>query len=327
MFILLGILAGICLPIQTSINANLKKKMGSPYNASLISFGVALIFLLGLLAITERGIYIPFQTLFQQPLWIFGGGICGAIFVTGNILLFLKLGSVQTVVLPILGQIIMGLIIDNFGLFQAEQSNITVLKVIGAACVIVGVIIISLAKQIKTASLEVEISEISTDTQNIVSNIKKDSIQLWVWRIFGVGIGVLSATQVAINGHLGRVVGSSIKGALISFIVGTLLLLIVCLVLKITHPSPQKVEKTAHKNPWWIWLGGIVGGFSILLNVYLSGNIGTGMTVILIVIGATTGGLLVDQFGMFYSDKKPMNLMKIAGIVIMITGACMIKLF
>ena len=54
MSIIFGILAGIGVPIQTSINARLRKKVGSPYRASLVSFAVSLIFLVLLLLIFAR---------------------------------------------------------------------------------------------------------------------------------------------------------------------------------------------------------------------------------------------------------------------------------
>ena len=54
MSIILGILAGIGLPVQTSINTALRKKVGSPYNASLVSFVVALLFLVLLLLVTGQ---------------------------------------------------------------------------------------------------------------------------------------------------------------------------------------------------------------------------------------------------------------------------------
>ena len=42
MSIIFGILAGIGDPIQTSINARLRKKEGSPYRASLVSIAVTM---------------------------------------------------------------------------------------------------------------------------------------------------------------------------------------------------------------------------------------------------------------------------------------------
>ena len=147
MSIILGFLAGVGLPIQTSVNTRLRKKVGSPYNASLVSFVVALLFLSALLLITGQGLHIPLAQLLNEPAWIWIGGICGLVFLTGNILLFSKLGGVQTVVLPVLGQILMGLIIDNFGLFYSQKTPLSVFRIAGAVMVILGVVLVSMAKE------------------------------------------------------------------------------------------------------------------------------------------------------------------------------------
>lgn len=317
MFILLGILAGMALPIQTSINSRLREKVKTSYNASLISFGVAFVFLTLLLIITGQGIMIPFSSLSNEPFWIWLGGAFGVVFVTGNILLFSKLGSVQTVVLPILGQILMGLVVDHFGLFNSVKTPMTILRMVGAILVIAGVIIVSLAKKASVSKNSVTISAIDT----------AENKNLWGWRIFGVLAGMCSAVQAGMNSYLGKVIDSPLKAAMISFLVGTIVLAVICLIMKIKS-SPQKVqEKQAKKYPWWIWIGGMLGACSIFLNVYLSRDIGVGMTVTLIVIGSTAGGILVDTFGLFGAEKKPLTIMKVVGVLIMIAGAASIKLF
>jgi len=311
MSIILGFLAGVGLPIQTSVNTRLRKKVGSPYNASLVSFLVALLFLIVLLLITKQGVYIPFTQLLNEPAWIWIGGICGLVFLTGNILLFSKLGGVQTVVLPVLGQILMGLIIDNFGLFYSQKTALSVFRIAGAILVILGVILVSMAKENKQESKKIS---------------KTENTSLWLWRVFGVFAGMLSATQIAANGYLGKVVGSPIKASVISFTVGIIFLAIICIVLRLKNGKLESKKDKAIKDPWWMWIGGILGGLYILANVYLSRIVGTGMTVIILLIGSTTGGILVDHFGMFESPKKPINLQKILGVLIMVLGAAAIKL-
>ena len=303
MSIILGFLAGVGLPIQTSVNTRLRKKVGSPYNASLVSFVVALLFLSALLLITGQGLHIPLAQLLNEPAWIWIGGICGLVFLTGNILLFSKLGGVQTVVLPVLGQILMGLIIDNFGLFYSQKTPLSVFRIAGAVMVILGVVLVSMAKENKTASEKLQ---------------KSESTTLWIWRAFGIFAGMLSATQIAVNGYLGKVVGS--------FTVGIIFLAIICIVLHFKNGKSESFKNESAKNPWWMWIGGILGGLYILANVYLSRIVGTGMTVIILLIGSTTGGILVDHFGMFESPKKPINAQKILGVLIMILGAAAIKL-
>lgn len=311
MSIILGFLAGVGLPIQTSVNTRLRKKVGSPYNASLVSFVVALLFLSALLLITGQGLHIPLAQLLNEPAWIWIGGICGLVFLTGNILLFSKLGGVQTVVLPVLGQILMGLIIDNFGLFYSQKTPLSVFRIAGAVMVILGVVLVSMAKENKTASEKLQ---------------KSESTTLWIWRAFGIFAGMLSATQIAVNGYLGKVVGSPIKASAISFTVGIIFLAIICIVLHFKNGKSESFKNESAKNPWWMWIGVILGGLYILANVYLSRIVGTGMTVIILLIGSTTGGILVDHFGMFESPKKPINAQKILGVLIMILGAAAIKL-
>lgn len=311
MSIILGFLAGVGLPIQTSVNTRLRKKVGSPYNASLVSFVVALLFLSALLLITGQGLHIPLAQLLNEPAWIWIGGICGLVFLTGNILLFSKLGGVQTVVLPVLGQILMGLIIDNFGLFYSQKTPLSVFRIAGAVMVILGVVLVSMAKENKTASEKLQ---------------KSESTTLWIWRAFGIFAGMLSATQIAVNGYLGKVVGSPIKASAISFTVGIIFLAIICIVLHFKNGKSESFKNESAKNPWWMWIGGILGGLYILANVYLSRIVGTGMTVIILLIGSTTGGILVDHFEMFESPKKPINAQKILGVLIMILGAAAIKL-
>lgn len=143
MSIILGFLAGVGMPVQTSVNTRLRKRVGSPYNVSLVSFLVALVFLSALLLVTGQGVHIPFAELLNEPAWIWIGGICGLVFLTGNILLFSKLGGVQTVVLPVLGQILMGLVIDDFGLFYSQKTSLSVFRIVGAVLVILGVVLVS----------------------------------------------------------------------------------------------------------------------------------------------------------------------------------------
>ena len=220
-----------------------------------------------------------------------------------------KIGSVQTVILPVLGQILMGLVIDSFGLFYVEQSSLTVLHATGAVFVAAGVLVVSRAK----------------DKQQNKSGSERQCFLLW--RIFGVIDGMLSTIQIAVNGYLGKVVDSPMKASAISFATGIIFLGITCIVIDRKRCTVKPSKQQKEKHPWWIWFGGILGSLYILANVTLSSQMSTGMTVIILLMGTTTGGLLVDHFGLFGTDKKPVNVMKVLGVLIMIAGAAVIKLF
>lgn len=309
--ILLGLLAGVGLPVQTSVNTRLRERVGSPYGASLVSFLVGLLFLVVLSLATGQGVQIPFARVGREPLWIWTGGICGVIFLTGNIVLFTKLGGVQTVVLPVLGQILMGLIVDDLGAFRAQVTPLSATRIAGAALVLLGVVLVSLAKAGRTAG---------------DGSARAEHASLWLWRALGVCTGALSAAQTAINGYLGQVLGAPVKASIVSFLVGSLCLAVLCLVRRLRNGRTAPAARTAGNGPWWMWIGGALGGTYVLATVYLSRILGTGMTVIVLLIGSTAGGILVDRFGLFGAPRKPVGRRKLLGVLLMILGAAAIRL-
>ena len=119
---------------------------------------------------------MPVRRMLQEPVWIWFGGICSFIYVTGNILLFAKLGGTLAVILPVLGQILVGLVIDHFGFFYSLKTPISVFRIFGAVLVVAGVVIVSLAKR-------------EAGKNNPKENAHAD---IWLWRIFGVLSGALS---------------------------------------------------------------------------------------------------------------------------------------
>ncbi|MBC8845088.1 DMT family transporter, partial [Escherichia coli] len=63
-------------------------------------------------------------------IWV-GGGTLGVIFLTANILLLPRLGSALLVMITVCGQMIMAIIIDNFGLFQVPMHEINIERLLG----------------------------------------------------------------------------------------------------------------------------------------------------------------------------------------------------
>ena len=214
MSILLGILVGLALPVQTSVNNKLRDKVGTPYNSSLVSFIISTVFLACLLLVTGQGFHLPMDQLAGEPFWVWLGGLCGVVFLTANVILLTKLGSAETVILPVLGQLLMGLLVDSLGLFRAQQIPLTPLRAGGAVLVVAG------------------------SGQAAAAQGQRPAGRLWLWRIVGVAAGMFSATQTAINGHLGQVVGSPLTASMVSFLVGLAALVVLCAVLGSSRGRP-----------------------------------------------------------------------------------------
>lgn len=301
----LGLLAGLILPLQTGVNSRLQRRAGNALNAALISSLIGLVFLYLICLISGQSVAIPFGRLSTEPWWIWLGGACGMFFLTGNIVLMPKIGATQTVIFTITGQILMGLLVDSFGFFRSHAIPMTWLRALGAVLVIGGMVLSSLSKG----------DAVSKQTSN-------KSWKTWAWRLFGIIIGMLSATQTSINGYLGTATESSIQSTIISFWVCAILNAVFCVIVRLKDGKPE-VEK---KGPWWMWTGGIFGGLYVMISLYLATRLGTGLTVIIALIGSTLGGLIIDQFGLLHSEKRKMNWQEILGIVIMIGGTVMIRL-
>ncbi len=308
LFSLFGLAAGIGMPMQTSINAQLGKRVGSPFTAAMINFMVGLAALLIITLLWEHSLMIPFDAIAAAPPWVLFGGAFAVVFVTGNVLLMPRIGAVQTVILPALGQIIMGSLIDTFGWFDSAQRDMSPLRILGVALVFLGVIIVI---TFKTGGF-----------RQTGGNPAKHVKNVWLWRLFGVLVGMCMASQTAVNSHLGVVVDSRLFASVVNFSVGLSLLIIL-------HFALLKTKKPGVKEghmPAWFLAGGLFGDLFVVGNIITAQTVGTGMAVVILLTGLMIGGLLVDQFGLFRSARRPVGWKEVAGVAVMVIGAVLFHL-
>ena len=75
--------------------------------------------------------------------WIsWTGGLFGAIFVGTAILMVPRLGAATTLALIVVGQMFGSLTFDHFGLLGLPQQAASPIRMAGAACLILGVVLI-----------------------------------------------------------------------------------------------------------------------------------------------------------------------------------------
>lgn len=305
--VLFGIFAGALMPVQTSVNTRLRLSVGAPLLASLISFMVGTLTLFLATWITTGRPLPDFSATTGQPWWIFTGGALGVVMLTGNILLFPRVGSVQTVILPVAGQIFMGLLIDSLGLFNSPQIDFSPLRLLGAIAVSSGALLV-----------------VGVFSQGGQDTFVEDGVTVWLWRAFGVVMGACAATQTAVNGHLGTILGSPVGSAFISFAVGVLALLLLLLLAR--TPWRGIVKPAEGRNPWWMWTGGILGATLVFANAFLAPTLGTGLTVVLSLTGMMAASLLIDSLGLIGSRRVPVKPLQVIGLLVIITGVILIRL-
>ncbi|MCM3616601.1 DMT family transporter [Sutcliffiella horikoshii] len=137
-FVVLALFGGILGGIQAPINSQLGRKIGS-IEASFISFFIGTVFLLLLTTFFGKGNLLQVTSV---PKWQLVGGFLGACFVTFVIIAVPKVGVALTIISVIVGQMIISLVIDHFGLFGTGKIAMNSQRIIGIILMLVALIFI-----------------------------------------------------------------------------------------------------------------------------------------------------------------------------------------
>src|SRR5215813_6844236 len=92
-----ALLVGCLLAVQTSANLQLNTAVGTPYGASTVQLGFALLLLAtATVALALSGVSGAFDGLAGVPAWHLLGGLASPLYITSGILLFPRLGALVT---------------------------------------------------------------------------------------------------------------------------------------------------------------------------------------------------------------------------------------
>ena len=292
---------GFLTPIQTAANSCLRKWVISPMVASLVSFTVGTLFL-AIVVFCERGsLLIESELIGRLPWWAWFGGMCGLWGLTVNIIIFPKLGAVQTALMPMLGQIGMGIVIDSFGLLQSPVFPFTLKRAVALLILLAGIVLIVKRKE---------------------SQGKKSN--LLIWQLIGISGGAVFAMQPSMNSLLSIGLYSSVHAAFVSFSTATIMLLL----LVVAFPSDRvNIPKIFSLNrPWWSWLGGIIGGTFVTGFAFFASKTGIGILLITSICGMLTNSLIIDKYGLLGAVKKRIGLRQYIGLVLVVIGIIILRL-
>jgi len=146
---------------------------------------------------------------------------------------------------------------------------------------------------------------------------------VYFYLILALVAGAMMPTQAAINNKLAGYVASPISAAFISFIVGTVGLLVYVL----ATGTPLSNLLNIKDAPPIAWIGGLLGAFFVTCTVILAPRIGVAMTFSLIVAGQMLITLVLDHFGFLGLPVKEISLARIGGILLITAGVVIIRRF
>jgi len=139
--IALAFAAGISIVIQQALNANLRAALDSAVWSGFASYFVGLLCMV-LLAVVLRDPIPSAAVASRIPWWAWSGGLFGAIFIGLAIYLVPVLGAATFISVLIAGQMIASIAFDHFGWLGLAQRTVDLPRLIGAALLIAGVVLI-----------------------------------------------------------------------------------------------------------------------------------------------------------------------------------------
>lgn len=139
--VLLMVAAGAGLVVQTAMNAGLGAALGRPVLGATMNFIVGLAALLLFVLVTRTP--LPSRDMLgNTPLWVWFGGLMGALYVATLTVAGPRLGAIAVLALSVAGQLLASVIVDHFGLLGFPQQPVGVVKLVGVAMVCAGVVLV-----------------------------------------------------------------------------------------------------------------------------------------------------------------------------------------
>jgi bacterial/archaeal transporter family-2 protein len=135
MFGFIAFVAGLASALQTTMNSALGRSIGDPVGAALWSFGTGTIVVVFIYVL--RGGNFTQASIGGAPVWSLLGGFMGAVMVLSVIIAVPKVGLVTALITIVLGQVVMSMVLDAFGL-SGQPRAISLQRVAAVGLLLAG---------------------------------------------------------------------------------------------------------------------------------------------------------------------------------------------
>ena len=124
--------------------------------------------------------------------------------------------------------------------------------------------------------------------------------------------GFVFPFQAGINSQLRLWLGHPILAALVSFLIGTSLLLMYPLILGVPLPAWASLREV----PWGAWIGGVLGAFTVTSTILLAPRLGAVVLIATVVTGQMIASIILDHYGLVGFRTHPVNPWRLVGVVL-----------
>lgn len=316
-FIFLSFLAGVLLPLQSSINATLIEPAKNIIAPAAISFATGTIALLFVSWYDPRGKVretdekesstldliktVPFVTVFFP-------GIIGGYYVTVGAAIGRELGFSLFFVIIVCGNLVSAAFTDHFGMLGFTRRKMTIYRSITMFLVFVG-------------SALSAYDRISFSNDNSLS--PWTTVLLMFLTFFS---GSLFPIQVGLNSTLTRHMKSlPHRITLWSFACGTVYLVLATYFSAYLKSVEQFDIYGFTGSQFWQFIGGPLGAFYVFLTIFLGPLIGVSLFLVLSISGQLVGSLVIDSLGLFRSTQFDVTSTRILGVILVLFASTLFR--
>jgi bacterial/archaeal transporter family-2 protein len=139
---LMVVLGGVGLALQMASNARLRVSTDSPVLTTIISVTVTLVCLTIVWALGGTANRGTVPHLAALPWWAWIGGVFAAFYLVASLVAIPRLGVAVVFSLVISGQMLAALLLDHTGAFGLPQISANTTRLVGAAMLVFGAVLI-----------------------------------------------------------------------------------------------------------------------------------------------------------------------------------------
>ena len=146
----------------------------------------------------------------------------------------------------------------------------------------------------------------------------------WILATLVALAGAAAPLQSGLNAELRDKLAGPIEVGFFSSIITTIALAVgfgMMVALGKTDPDLAAIKAV----PWWLWTGGLLGAFFIVVTLVGAGTLDAALLVGLLVAGQMVASLVFDHFGVLSYDVNKINVWRVAGVALICAGVFVIQ--
>jgi transporter family-2 protein len=132
--------------------------------------------------------------------------------------------------------------------------------------------------------------------------------------------GTALAAQPGVTGALAQRMRYPLHASLVSFVIGTAALVVICLVWTGSLPRPGELAGT----PAWVLTGGLLGAIVVTASLLIGPRVGATTWLALLVAIQLVASVVLDHFGWAGYSVHPASVSRLIGIALLAVGVMLV---